>query len=59
MDLDLESHAEDDSPSMNMNQDDIETFEANLAIERQFYGRDEQGSPAESVDLPEIFRSQS
>lgn len=39
--------------------DSNDASQANLAMEREFYDRDPETSPAEAVDVPEIFGNQS
>ncbi|HZG57672.1 hypothetical protein [Paenibacillus sp.] len=42
-----------------MASDDREATEANLAMERVFNGRTDAETPAEAVDVPEMFRNES
>ncbi|WP_274363237.1 hypothetical protein [Paenibacillus thermotolerans] len=41
-----------------MNQS-IDASQANLAMEREFYERDDETNSADAVDVAEVFRNQS
>jgi hypothetical protein len=42
-----------------LQQDDQEATKANLQMERRFNGGGNQDTPAEAIDVPEMFRNES
>jgi len=48
-----------DSTEAALERDDQEATKANVEMERRFYGRTDEESPAEAVDAPELFRNES